>query len=291
MNPGTIRGVWAASITPLTSDLAVDHDRLTQHVGHLLSEGCDGVVLFGTTGEAPSFTVGERILTLETLVGSGIPPDRLVVGTGCPSLGDTVALSRHASGSEVAGVLVMPPYLFKQPDDAGVIAWYREVLDDLADVGGRLYLYHYPELSGVPIGDAVIEALLSSHGASVMGLKDSSNDPATLDRFLRFADDIAVMPGTEQGLLPALAGGGRGVITAGANVNAAGIARAAASGQGDHMLAVRAQVDRHGGIPAIKAALAVSVEDSMNLVRPPLVPLKGAARDAAASAIQGALAA
>jgi len=290
MNPGAIHGVWAASITPLTNELAVDFDRLTNHVGHLLSEGCEGIVLFGTTGEAPSFTVAERILTLETLLGAGIPAERILVGTGCPSLGDTVALSRHASEHDVAGVLVMPPYLFKEPEPRGLIAWYRELLDDIADVDGRVYLYHYPQLSGVLIGNELIDALLDSHPRSVYGIKDSSGNPATLSRYLAYAAQLAILPGTERGLLDGLAGGGTGLITAGANVNAAGIVETAVSGDPAKMLAVRNEVDRHGGIVAIKAALAADADDSMNLVRPPLVPLEGEDRQAASDAIREALA-
>ncbi len=290
MNPGAIHGVWAASITPFTNELSVDFDRLGNHAGHLLSEGCEGIALFGTTGEGPSFTVAERIITLETLLGSGIPPERVLVGTGCPSLGDTVALSRHASEQGVAGVLVMPPYLFKEPEPRGLIAWYRALLDQIADVDGRVYLYHYPQLSGVIIGNELIDALLESHPHSVYGVKDSSGNPATLTRYLAYSDQLAILPGTERGLLDGLAGGGTGLITAGANVNAAGIVETAISGDPAKMLAVRNEVDRHGGIVALKAALAVDAVDPMNLVRPPLVPLEGEARQAASDAIREALA-
>ena len=290
MNPGAIHGVWAASITPFTNELSVDFDRLGHHAGHLLSEGCEGIALFGTTGEGPSFTVAERILTLETLLGLGIPAERVLVGTGCPSLGDTVALSRHASEQGVAGVLVMPPYLFKEPEPRGLIAWYRELLDQIADVDGRVYLYHYPQLSGVIIGNELIDALLESHPHSVYGVKDSSGNPATLTRYLAYSDQLAILPGTERGLLDGLAGGGTGLITAGANVNAAGIVETAISGDPTKMLAVRNEVDRHGGIVALKAALAVDAVDSMNLVRPPLVALEGEARQAASDAIREALA-
>ncbi len=290
MNPGAIHGVWAASITPFTNELSVDFDRLGNHAGHLLSEGCEGIALFGTTGEGPSFTVAERIITLETLLGSGIPPERVLVGTGCPSLGDTVALSRHASEQGVAGVLVMPPYLFQEPEPRGLIAWYRALLDQIADVDGRVYLYHYPQLSGVIIGNELIDALLESHPHSVYGVKDSSGNPATLTRYLAYSDQLAILPGTERGLLDGLAGGGTGLITAGANVNAAGIVETAISGDPAKMLAVRNEVDRHGGIVALKAALAVDAVDPMNLVRPPLVPLEGEARQAASDAIREALA-
>lgn len=289
MSPNSIGGVWAASITPLRDDLSVDHQRLADHAAGLLSEGCTGVVLFGTTGEAPSFTVGERMISLDTLLGAGIPPDRLVVGTGCPSLGDTVALTRHASANEVAGVLVMPPYLFKKPSEAGVVTWYRRLLDDSADTDPKLYLYHYPALSGVDITSNLIAALVESHPDLVKGIKDSSGDLATLERFLEHARLISVMPGTERLMQTALAGGGAGVITAGANVNAAGIAQVAAGVAPDRMLLVRDSVDQHGGITAIKACLAVDESDNIRLVRPPLMPLDWAAAERARTAIRAAL--
>ena len=232
--------------------------------------------------------MAERIEATDSLLARGIPPERLVIGTGCPAIGDTIELSKHATDAGAAGVLVMPPYLFKSLDPAGVIEWFRSLLDAIA--GLRLYLYHYPDLSGVPIENALIDALLETHPRGVMGVKDSSGNPATLSRFLAYADQLAVMPGSENRLMDALTGGGRGIITAGANVNAAGIVTAVASSDPEQMLAARLEVDRHGGIPALKAALAADEGDPMRLVRPPLVALEGEALTEAATAIHAAVA-
>jgi 4-hydroxy-tetrahydrodipicolinate synthase len=114
-------GIYAASLTPLKDDSSIAHELLAAHCNHLLGNGCDGIALFGTTGEASSYTVGERICALDAIVGGGVPANRLLVGTGCTAIPDTVALTRHAIETGAGGVLVIPPFFFKNVSDAGVI--------------------------------------------------------------------------------------------------------------------------------------------------------------------------
>jgi len=276
-------GVWAAGLTPLHADLSIDAPLMAQHVTTLLANGCDGVVIFGTTGEAPSFSVAERRQALEELVLAGINPQSLMVGTGTTAITDTVELSAHAGAVGVAGVLVLPPFYFKDPTRAGLVAGFRAVLDQTPD-DLALYLYHFPRLSTVPIQPGLIEELRSSHGSRVAGVKDSSGEIGSMQAFST-VNDFAVFGGTERLLVENIRLGGAGVITATANVEAPLIARVrdeeAAGTRADDrtMLAVRTVYERHGAIPAMKATLADRQGHNGWLrVRPPLVSLGADAR-------------
>src|SRR5215469_12529053 len=111
------RGIFAASLTPLTLDLMIDHAAFLRHCRWLLRHGCHGIALFGTTGEGPSFSLAERSEALERVIAGGIPPAALMIGTGCSALGDTVELTRHAVELGCPGVLTLPPFFFKRPSE------------------------------------------------------------------------------------------------------------------------------------------------------------------------------
>ncbi len=113
-------GIYAASLTPLREDLTIDSERMLAHCRRLLANGCDGLLIFGTTGEANSFSVQERIDLLDALVEAGLPPERLLVGTGCCALPDSVRLTRHAVGRQVEGALLLPPFYYKNVSDEGI---------------------------------------------------------------------------------------------------------------------------------------------------------------------------
>ncbi len=279
------RGIWAASVTPVDETGAVDPVRLVAHLRRLLARGCHGVVLFGTTGEAPSFTVDQRRRALDAVRAAGIPAERLMVGVGCPARDDTLALARHARDHGVRWLLVMPPFFFKRVEDEGVYRAFAEVLDGL-DADARLLLYHFPQLSGVPVGFAVIERLLARDPARVVGIKDSSGDLDHTLALIRTFRGLAVFSGNDAHLLDNLRAGGAGAITAGHNL-AADWAREvwAAFRDGDEdraarwmerVRAVRHVLERHPMIPALKAVLADGLGDpAWATVRPPLVALDG----------------
>ncbi len=128
MNTVAQKGVWAASLTPMMQDLRVDSGLMLHHCKWLLSNGIDGIVLSGTTGEANSFSVVEKMILLDDLIAGGIPPEKLIVGTGCCAFPDTVTLTQHAVQHGVAGVLMLPPFYYKNVSDAGVFASYEEVI-------------------------------------------------------------------------------------------------------------------------------------------------------------------
>ncbi len=278
-------GIWAASVTPVDERGDVDVLRLVTHLRRLLARGCHGAVLFGTTGEAPSFTVDQRRRALDAVREAGIPAERLMVGVGCPARDDTLALARHARAHGVRWLLVMPPHFFKGVADEGLYRAVAEVLDGL-DAEARLLLYHFPQLSGVPIPFPVIERLLARDPARVVGIKDSSGDLRHTLALIRTFPGLAVFSGNDAHLLDVLRAGGAGAITAGHNLAAdrarevwdafrAGDATRAERAMAG-LAAVRRVLEGHPMIPALKAVLADGLGDPVwAAVRPPLVALDG----------------
>jgi 4-hydroxy-tetrahydrodipicolinate synthase len=282
--------VLAPVLTPFGRDLSPDPARLVAHCRWLLAHGCSALAPFGTTSEANSLAVGEREALLEALLEGGIPPDRLVPGTGCCAFPDTVRLTRHAVSRGCAGVLVLPPFYYKGVSDDGLFRAFAEVIERVGDDRLRVYLYHIPPVAQVGLGAALVERLLSAYPRAVAGMKDSSGDlantKAMLDRFAARGFDVFV--GSERFLLAGLRAGGVGCITATANVNAAaidGLFRAwrapEADGLQERLNAVRAALERAPVIPGLKATLAHHAGDpGWETLRPPLVPLDPARREA-----------
>jgi 4-hydroxy-tetrahydrodipicolinate synthase len=276
-------GIIPASVTPMRADGSADHGRLATHCRRLLGEGCTAIVLLGTTGEANSFTANERRQILERLLSSGIGPERLIVGTGCSAIGDTVALSRHALSMGVARVLVLPPFYYKKVSDAGIFDAYARTIEGIADDRLRLFLYQIPQMSGVDLGVALVERLASAYPATIAGLKDSSGDWERTQALCRaLGDRIDILVGTETLLVRALGAGATGCVSATANVNGAAIvelfrcteSKSVPPGLETRVTEVRAAFERFAVIPALKAYLAAeSGDDTWRNVRPPLVPL------------------
>jgi len=271
--------LYVPAITPFAPDLSVDTERFVTSCRRILDDGADGLAVFGTTSEANSMSVAERMAALEALVAAGINPARLIPGTGCAALPDTVALTRHATDLGCKGVLMLPPFYYKPLSDDAVFASYAAAIEAVPEVG--LYLYHIPQISGVALTVPMIGRLIVAFPGTVRGLKDSSG------KWDNTAEVIAAFPQIEtfsssESLLPKnVAAGGAGCISASANVNAAGIMRliralgtdeeAAALAQ---VSAVRAACEGMPLIPGVKAVVAARMGDANYArVRPPLVPL------------------
>lgn len=275
--------LFVPAITPFAPDLSVDTARFVAHCRLLLEDGADGLAPFGTTSEANSMSVAERMAALDALIEGGIDPQRLIPGTGCAALPDTIALTRHALAHGVRGTLTLPPFYYKPVDDEGVFASYARLIEAIGSDDFRLYLYHIPQMSGVAITLALIERLTGAFPGIVAGLKDSSG------KWDNTAAVIAAFPGIEtysasESLVPRnVAAGGAGCISASANVNARGIAaliRSLGSDAEDAALRrageVRAIYESLPLIPAIKATVARRLSDpGFSIVRPPLVALDG----------------
>lgn len=265
-----------AVLTPLDAAGAVDVARLHDHIARLFEGGVSGVALFGTTGEGPSFTVEERVDALEDLLRRGLDPERVVVGTGCAAVPDTVRLTRHAAACGCAGALVMPPFFFKTVEEDGVYDAYARTIEALGDAGPPVFLYNIPSVTGVGLGVELVGRLRSAFGERIAGVKDSSAEwpytKALLERF----PDLAVLVGHEPHVPRAVAQGGAGTICGLANV-APDLIRCLVAGDAEATVRVEAwlrALDGFSPIPAVKAVLAHHLRDpAWGAVRPPLVPV------------------
>ena len=213
-----LKGVLAAVLTPMDEDLNPDHQAFAAHCRRLLAAGCHGLSVFGTTGEANSLSVDERLAVLEALVESGIPPEKLLPGTGSCALTDTVRLSQAALEAGTAGALVLPPFYYKSVGDDGLFRFFAEVVERVGDDSLRLYLYHIPQMTGVDLGLSLISRLIDAYPGVVVGTKDSSGDRERIMALCREFPDFSVLAGTETLLLETLRSGGEGCISATVNV-------------------------------------------------------------------------
>ena len=294
--PSRLQGVLAPVVTPFRPDLSADPARFVRHCRWLLGHGV-GLAVFGTNSEANSLGVDERIDLLDRLVADGLDPARMMPGTGTCALADTVRLTRHAVTKGCAGVLMLPPFYYKGVSDEGLYRSYAEVIERVGDARLRVYLYHIPPVSQVPLSLALIERLLKAYPQAVAGIKDSSGDwnntKALLDAFA--AQDFDVFAGSETFLLANLRHGGRGCISATANVNPAAIHAlsanwrdADADARQRALDAVRASFQKRPMIAAMKAAIAHwSGDAAWAQVRPPLVELDSQQADALVQELQG----
>lgn len=276
MSERATSGVWCPTLTPLDGGLAPDVAKLAAHMSWLLAQGCDGIVLFGTTGEANSFTVAERRAVLDGVLAGGIGPERIIVGTGCCAAGDTVTLTRHALSNGCSRVLVLPPFYYKGVSEQGTADAFAREIDAVGDDRLRFFFYRIPQLSGVDITPGVIDALVGRFGSVIAGLKDSSGDRASIEALCRrFGSRLDVLVGTERFLKTALECGASGCITATANVHAP-LVRALYEERTDEAqrraTLARDAYESVAMIPALKAATARRTNDDGWLrVRPPLV--------------------
>ena len=285
MSQDRIKGVLSPVVTPFNDDLSPDAERFIRHCKWLVSQRV-GLAVFGTNSEANSLSTNERIALLEALVNAGVDPKRMMPGTGCCALSDSVRLSEHAVKLGVAGVLMLPPFYYKGVSDEGLYRNFSEVVQRVGDTRLRVYLYHIPPVSNVPITLKLIERLLKAYPGTIAGLKDSSGDwsntKAVLDNFAKSGFDV--FAGSESFLLQNMRHGGAGCITAGANVNPAQITSlydawkgAGADSMQEAINQVRNALQSVPMIPALKRVIAhYSGDMGWNRLRPPLTELTAA---------------
>ncbi len=280
--PPKIKGVLSPVLTPFDASGRPDPGRFARHCRWLLEQDV-GLAVFGTNSEANSLTMAEKRGLLDGLLAQGIDATRLMPGTGACATPDAIELTRHAVGAGCAGVLMLPPFYYKGVSDEGLFRYFAQVIDAVADDRLRIYLYHIPPVSGVPIPLTLIERLLKTFGGIIAGTKDSSGDwthtSAMLERFQPQGFDV--FAGSETFLLATLRAGGAGCITATGNVNPSKIvelyrtwANADADAQQKKLDEQRAAFAQFPMIPAMKSAIALKTGrmDWIH-VRPPLVEL------------------
>ncbi|MGA9866321.1 MAG: dihydrodipicolinate synthase family protein [Acetobacteraceae bacterium] len=278
MKDALFGGVNAAVLTPMDADLSVDLDRMAAHCRWLLANGCNGLAVLGTTGEANSLGIDERLAVLEGLVARGIPAAKMLPGTGTTALTDTVKLTSGAAGLGCRGALLLPPFYYKNPSDDGLFAYFSEVIQR---TGGdiKIFLYHFPQQAVIGFGLPLIGRLLAAFPGVVKGIKDSSGDFANSRAYAEHyaKDGFEVYAGDDSLLLPMLGVGGAGCITAASNVNCAVGARVYAmrdEGAQRILTATRKAVTSVPLIPGLKALVARNMGDARwTNIRPPHLKL------------------
>ncbi len=279
MTETAMRGLIAPLLTPFNDDLSIATDLYSAHAKWLLDEGCAGLVPFGTTGEALSVSIDERIAAIGALVDAGIDPALLIPGTGLSNVADTARLSRACLDLGCAGVMTLPPFYFKAVTEDGLYRYFERLLTAIGD-DAIIYLYHIPPIAVVGIPPRLVARLHNDFPDNFVGIKDSSGE---WDNTCRLFDikGITVYPGSEVFLVDAMAKGGPGCISATANLNARAIIEVARRmDEGDAASAramledvkrFRRTVEAHGPIPAQKRLLAIaSGDERWANVRPPL---------------------
>lgn len=274
-------GAWAASLTPLNADLGIDTGAYLAHLRWLLDRGCAGVAALGTTGEANSFSLAERLALIGALSGSGIAGDRLVIGAGCCAAPDTIALTRAVLDAGYANVLMLPPFYYKNVSDEGVFRAYANVIESVGDARLRVLIYDFPQMTGIKMGVELLARLESAFAGVVVGVKNSSGDWAAMDATAKALPGFLVFAGSEQFLLPTLRAGGPGCISATANVTCAALAALAdawrdadADARQDEITRTRLMLQQFPTIAALKEIMAHATgRPQWRLLRPPLTNL------------------
>jgi 4-hydroxy-tetrahydrodipicolinate synthase len=293
-----IRGVLAPVVTPFKDDLSPDPQRFIRHCKWLLSQNC-GLAVFGTNSEANSLSMEERAMLLDNLVAAGVDPSRMMPGTGCCSIMETAKLTKQAVGKGCAGVLMLPPFYYKDVSEEGLYRYFSEVVQRVGDARLKIYLYHIPSVAAVGITTGLVEGLLAAYPNTIAGMKDSSGDwnntKTFLDAFAVRAGRAAstanaartfdVFVGSESFLLANMRNGGTGTISATANVNPAAIHKlytqwntADDPDEQQSKLNVVREVFSSRKFPsmiaALKQAIAIYTDDpAWRTVRSPLVEL------------------
>ncbi len=276
-------GVYAASVTPLNADLSPDLGALTTHSRWLLENGCDGLGVLGTTGEANSIGFQDRLKIIAHLARA-VAPERLMPGVGSCALADALTMIRACLDQGVANVLCLPPFFYKPLSDAQIEAWFAALLERANDDRLRLHLYHIPQFSGVGFSVSVIAALRRRFGDMVAGVKDSSGDFSNMRRYAQEIPGFRAFAGSEQFLGDILAVGGVGCISATTNLTSREAQRVfqerSAAAQ-EALTPLRLAIQAKPLVPAIKGLLArMTGVQSLGRMLPPHLPLSSADIDA-----------
>jgi 4-hydroxy-tetrahydrodipicolinate synthase len=277
-----LQGVIAAIATAVDERGEPDCARSVKLARFLLADGCDGLNVLGTTGEATSFSLEQRKRVMTAYRDAGLPLDRLMVGTGAASVADAVALTRHAAELGFAGALVLPPFYYKGVPDDGLVAYMDAIINGTVATPVPIYLYHFPAQSGLPWHIGLIRRLLSTFGSRIVGLKDSSGDMAYARAVADISSDLQVFPSTEAVLMEARSGAFAGCISATANLNADLCARAWRSGDAGALATavdIRKLFEGKQLVPGVKALLAhIHGDPTWSRVQPPLSAFSAAER-------------
>ena len=280
------RGIYAAAVSPFNADGSLNTDLLIGYCEHLLTDGgCDGVAPTGTTGEGTSVPMRDRLALPAAFAEAGVATDAVIFGTGAPSAEDCVALTKAAVDAGYVNVLVLPPYYYKNPSDDGLFNYYANLVEKIGSDALRIYMYHFPQMSSVPLSTDLVLRLRKEFGGVIAGLKDSSGDFEQSRAFIEatggVSEDFDVYPSSEAMLWDGLSIGSAGIISGSTNAFANGVQAAKAAPEGP---------ERDAAMEAVKAARSVAAKypmmaamkqieawrsgnDTWTRMAPPLAPL------------------
>ena len=282
LHPSTLPAVLSPVLTPFTADGNPDAAKLLKQCKWLEANGV-GQAIFGTNSEANSMSAPQKMSTLTTLIEGGLNPEHMMPGTGATSIDATVNMTRHAVNHKCAGVLMLPPFYYKDVSDDGLFAYFSEVIQKVGSAALQVYIYNIPPVTKINLSLSLLERLAKEYPKTVVGMKDSSGDWAYTESVIKLLapSGFRVYAGSEVFLMRALRAGGVGCISATANVNPKAIADLAAhwrESNADERQAgldkVRSIFAKYQMIAGMKTAVAHYSKDPDWLrVRPPLMQL------------------
>jgi 4-hydroxy-tetrahydrodipicolinate synthase len=272
-----LQGVWTASLTPLHADLSPDIELLRIHCDRLLVSGCNGVVLLGTTGEANSFNLNERMYVIRSMAQASPNRDKFIIGTGCCATSDTIELSKFALDQGFNQLLMLPPFYYKDIHQEGLQAYFDTVIKKIWTPELKILYYHFPKLTGVTLANETILYLIRKYPETFIGIKDSSGDWNHMKGICQAFPQFHVFAGSEEFLLRILREGGRGCISATTNISHTLVVEVFRRWQypdgeslQDKITGLRKAFAAFPLVPALKTLMAVIHNDSRWLtLRPP----------------------
>ena len=272
-------GIYAAALTPMNIDLSLNLKLFIKHCNWLLDNGCDGIAPLGTTGEANSLSIDERLSILESLADAGISGNKLIAGVGCCAFPDTITLTKRALECGAGGVLMLPPFYYKKPSMEGLFSAFANIVDKINDPELKIYLYNFPQQVGFELPIELVAKLHKTFPDTIVGMKDSSGDWPRMKKILKELPTFRLFPGSEEFLVPALRLGGVGCISATVNISAPYAGRvyknwkeSDADKEQIHVTRLRNAFSGMATIPAMKAYLEKTFGDTgWRTARPPFL--------------------
>jgi 4-hydroxy-tetrahydrodipicolinate synthase len=276
-----MQGVWAAVLTPMKENLKIDHKELASHCKEVINKGCQGIVLFGSTGEGPSFSIDERIEAVKAVIQLGIDSSKIIVCICSCSIDDVVHLAKVSLALQCSSVLIAPPFYYKNVTDEGVIAFFREIIHAVNNPALRILLYHIPQNCAIPITMNAIKTLTKEFQDIVIGIKESEGDISFTKKILEEVPGFLVFVANDTLISEAVRLGAYGAITGFANVYPHLICSLYQHGleqttldRNEEIKRIHQALSPHPKIAALKAILAKRKGTVWNMLRPPLIPLK-----------------
>ena len=213
-----INGIYSAAFTPINDDLSINKNLYLEHCQYLMKQGHDGLAIFGTTGEANSFSIKEKCDTIDFLLSNNLDSNLLIPGTGSSSVEDAIQLTKFAEKNKSRAVLLLPPFYYKNVSDEGIINYFRKIIETVGSSDFHYLLYNIPQTTSVVLNFNIIETLLKLYPNNIVGIKDSSGNIDSMLKTVKYFQDLALFCGHDSLALKIYKRGGAGAITAGTNI-------------------------------------------------------------------------